>query len=317
MCTIPFVYTFVSREIRRSNVWKHGLGIRLGTVHDETSKRSVRWAGIQPKKQAIHYTPIIHSRCPNPLKRDNIRPAIVEISRRVKLVQLLRSAPMKRMDPRGSAHLSSVYSASLTSRQRVNKQSVRERHMLEPWFVYTNSSVCRWSESGSRHRLLFSAAPDPLLAADNFFSPFPPSTTRLSFRLNPLPLSSLPPLYHLPPPRGFIYPSLCQQLKDFFDKSSAHTSIPPPLACASPAIRFEEIDSSPVYDVLSNRVNTEKPSSSLKLDVSPHCAHLYCFPHVTYPAGIVAETESVSATWSHTTCGFLWDKGPLDNRGIL
>lgn len=86
MCTIPFVYTFVSREIRRSNVWKHGLGIRLGTVHDETSKRSVSWAGIQPEKQAIHYTPIIHSRCPILLKRDNIRPAIVEISRRVKLV---------------------------------------------------------------------------------------------------------------------------------------------------------------------------------------------------------------------------------------
>lgn len=30
-----------------------------------------------------------------------------------------------------------------------------------------------------------------------------------------------------------------------------------------------------------------------------------------------AETESVSATWSHTTCGFLWDKGPLDNRGYF
>lgn len=148
-------------------------------------------------------------------------------------------------------------------------------------------------ESGSRHRLLFSAAPDPLLAADNFFSPFPPSTTRLSFRLNPLPLSSLPPLYHLPAASSTLP---CQQLKDFFDKSSAHTSIPPPLACASPAIRFEEIDSSPVYDVLSNRVNTERPSSSLKLDVSPHCAHLYCFPHVTCPAGIVpARKQSRSA----------------------
>lgn len=102
---------------------------------------------------------------------------------------------MKRMDPRGSAHLSSVYAASLTSRQRVNKQSVRERHMLEPWFVYTNSSVCRWSESGSRHRLLFSAAPDPLLAADNFFLLFPPR------RLDCLFVSTL---YHFPLCRLFI-----------------------------------------------------------------------------------------------------------------
>lgn len=91
-----------------------------------------------------------------------------------------------------------------------------------------------------------------------------------SFRLNPtLPLFSLPPLYHLPSSAAPSHPSLCQQLEDFFDKSSAHTSIHPPLACVSLAIRFEEIDSSPVYDVLSNRVNTERRSSSLKLGVSP------------------------------------------------
>lgn len=76
-------------------------------------------------------------------------------------------------------HLLSVYASFLAhtmSRQRVNKQSVRERrHMLErfvyiriPRFVVGEASI----ESGSRHRLLFMAAPDPLLAADNFFSLF-------------------------------------------------------------------------------------------------------------------------------------------------
>lgn len=37
-----------------------------------------------------------------------------------------------------------------------------------PRFVVGEASI----ESGSRHRLLFMAAPDPLLAADNFFSLF-------------------------------------------------------------------------------------------------------------------------------------------------
>lgn len=125
-------------------------------------------------------------------------------------------------------------------------------------------------ESGSRHRLLFMAVPDPLLAVDNFSFLFFFRLRLDSFRLNPtLPLFSLPPLYHLPSSAAPSHPSLCQQLEDFFDKSSAHTSIHPPLTCVSLAIRFEEIDSSPVYDVLSNRVNTERRSSSLKLGVSP------------------------------------------------
>lgn len=93
------------------------------------------------------------------------------------------------------------------------------------------------------------------------------STLPYHFSLCRLFIISPPPRLHPPFPLSTTRRFLRQVLCTYINSSSV--SLRDPLPPFLSAIRFEEIDSSPVYDVLSNRVNTKRPSSSLKLGISP------------------------------------------------
>ena len=151
------------------------------------------------------------------------------------------------------------------------------------------------AESGSRHYRLLLATPDPLHAADNFFPPVPP----------PPPAATLSPS---PPPT-----LLCQHLEDFFDKSSAHTSSPPSFhnrQCPL-AVRFKEIDSSSLYDVLSSRVNSSEILVLVETGRrTSDDFYLCCFPHVT-PRGPRDRGPRVIPGSRTPRAASFRDKGPL------
>lgn len=127
----------------------------------------------------------------------------------------------------------------------------------------------------------------------------------------------------LPPssPAASLSPSppptlLCQHLEDFFDKSSAHTSGPPSfLRCQCPlAVRFTEIDSSSLYDVLSSRVNSSE--TLVLVETGRRTSgdfYLCCFPHVT-PRGPRDRGPRVIPGSRTPRAASFRDKGPLDNR---
>lgn len=147
------------------------------------------------------------------------------------------------------------------------------------------------------------------------------STLPYHFSLCRLFIISPPPRLHPPFPLSTTRRFLRQVLCTYINSSSV--SLRDPLPPSLPAIRFEEIDSSPVYDVLSNRVNTKRPSSSLKLGISPLCTtgddfYLHCFPHVTYPAGSSPRGNRVGQRYlvAPRAASFR-DKGPPDNRGYF
>lgn len=134
-------------------------------------------------------------------------------------------------------HLLSVYAAFLAhtmSRQRVNKQSVCERHMLER-FVYTNSTVCRRGEHRIRKSSSFTlhgrARSSSRQITFSFFS------TRLTLFVSTLPyhfslcrlfIISPPPRLHPPFPLSTTRRFLRQVLCTYINSSSVSLRDPLP-----------------------------------------------------------------------------------------
>lgn len=137
-----------------------------------------------------------------------------------------------------SVHLSSVYTAFLahtTSRQRVNNGVYANGTCRSASYIRIPRFVVEASiESGSRHRLLFMAVPDPLLAVDNFSFLFFSTSTRL-FSSQPYPTTflfaaslsssllrgSIPP-FPLSTTRRFLRQVLCT----YINSSSVNLRVP-------------------------------------------------------------------------------------------